>query len=134
LGNETETNSKPEDEAPIFQLHAGAGSKGWSSSLTKKKWTVRFAILSGRQGNQFSFRKNQINLGLGIIAIPRSKNRKPRIAHLTEETKGIVGRQMTRHLESPWLFPGTLQKSRHLNARWWYKKRFKSACERAGSE
>lgn len=124
---------KPEDEAPIFQYTLAQEAKLVEQLNEEEVDMFRLAILTGlRQGNQFSLRKDQINLGLGIIAIPRSKNRKPRIAHLAEETKEIVRRQMARHLESPWLFPGTLQKTRHLNARWWYKKRFKPACERAG--
>ena len=39
---------------------------------------------------------------------------------------------MARHLDSPWVFPGTVKKSRPLNPRWWYNRRFKPACVRAG--
>ncbi len=81
-----------------------------------------------------SCRKEQVNLGLGVIGVPTTKNRKPRIVHLSEEAKDILRRQMARHLESPWIFPGTMKKHRPLNARWWYNKRFRPACERAGIE
>jgi len=39
---------------------------------------------------------------------------------------------MARPMESPFLFPGTRDRRRSLNARWWCSKRFKPACERAG--
>ena len=44
---------------------------------------LRLAVLTGlRQANQLSLRKDQVNLGQGILAIPLTKNRKPRIVHL----------------------------------------------------
>ena len=67
-----------------------------------------------------------------MIAIPRTKNRRPRIVHLSEEGKEILRRQMARYLESPWVFPGTRNRQRPLHARWWYNKRFKPACAQAG--
>lgn len=94
---------------------------------------LRLAILTGmRRGNQFSLRKYQVNLGQGVILIPRTKNRRPRIIHLSEEGKEILRRQMARYLESPWIFPGRRNPDRPINPRWWYTSRFKPACKRAG--
>src|SRR5215475_13595359 len=89
---------------------------------------LRLAILTGmRRGNQFALRKDQVNLGQGVILIPRTKNRRPRIIHLSEETKEILRRQMARYLESPWIFPGRRNVQRPLNTHWWYSTRFKPA-------
>ena len=124
---------KPEEEAPIFQYSVEQEAKLIEQLNAEEIDLLRLAILSGlRQGNQFPLRKERINLGHGIILIPRTKNRKPRVVHLAEETKELVRRQMARHMESPFLFPGTRNSQRSLNARWWYSKRFKPACERAG--
>ena len=77
---------------------------------------LRLAVLTGlRQANQFSLRKDQVNLEQGILVIPLTENRKPRIVHLSEEAKGILRRRMARHLDSPWVFPGTVKQSRPPN-------------------
>lgn len=126
---------KPEDEAPIYQYSLEQEAKLIEQLNEEEVDMLRLAILTGmRQGNQFQLRKEQVNLGLGVIAIPRTKNRKPRIIHLSEEAKEILRRQMARYLESPWVFPGRRRrkKDRPLHARWWYQKRFKPACQRAG--
>ncbi len=124
---------KPEDEAPIYHYSPEQEAKLSEQLNDEEVDMLRLAILTGmRQGNQFHLRKDQVNLGLGVIAIPRTKNRRPRIVHLSEETKEILRRQMARHLESAWVFPGTRNKHRPLQARWWYAKRFKPACRRAG--
>jgi len=125
---------KPEDEAPITQYSLEQEARLIEQLNPEEVDMLRLAILTGlRRANQFHLRKDQVNLGQGLIAIPRTKNRRPRIIHLSEETKEILRRQMARYLESPWVFPGKRHKhSRPLNARWWYKTRFKPACERAG--
>ena len=93
---------KPEEEAPIFQYSVEQEAKLIEQLNAEEIDLLRLAILSGlRQGNQFPLRKERINLGHGIILIPRTKNRKPRVVHLAEETKELVRRQMARHMESP---------------------------------
>ncbi|WP_447603056.1 tyrosine-type recombinase/integrase [Nitrospira sp. Nam80] len=124
---------KPEDEAPIYQYSLEQEARLIEQLNEEEVDLLRLAILTGlRQGNQFTMRKDQVNLGMGVILIPRTKNRKPRIVHLSEETKEILRRQMARHLESPWVFPGTRCRQRPLDARWWYRTQFKPACRRAG--
>jgi integrase len=124
---------KPEDEAPIYQYSLEQEARLIEQLNEEEVDLLRLAILTGlRQGNQFQLRKNHINLGLGVIAIPRTKNRRLRIVHLSEEGKEILRRQMARHMETPWVFPGTRCRQRPLDARWWYRTRFKPACERAG--
>jgi integrase len=122
-----------EDEILPFQYSLEQEAKVMEQLNEEEVDLLRLAVLTGlRQNNQFRLRKEQANLGLGIVAIPTTKNRKPRIVHLSEEAKELLRRQMARHLESPWIFPGTVKKDRPLNARWWYNTRFKPACERAG--
>jgi hypothetical protein len=117
---------KSEDEPPIFQYTLAQEAQLVEQLNEEEVDCSASPTLTGlRQGNQFSLRKTQINLSLGIIAIPRTKNRKPRIAHR---------RQMARHLGIAVALFWDAAKNRHLNARWWYKKRFKSACERDGSK
>jgi integrase len=124
---------KPEDEAPIYQYSLEQEARLIEQLNEEEVDMLRLAILTGlRQGNQFHLRKEQVNLGMGVIAIPKTKNRRPRIVHLSEEAKEILRRQMARHLESPWVFPGTRRQERPLHARWWYRVRFKPACQRAG--
>lgn len=124
---------KPEDEAPIHQYSLEQEGRLVAELNDEERDMLRLAILSGlRRGNQFTIRKEQINLGQGLILIPRTKNRKPRVVHLSEEGKELIRRQMARHMSSPWLFPGWRHPERPLNARWWYTKRFKPACQRAG--
>jgi integrase len=121
----------PEDEAPIFHYSQDQEAALMKELDEEDVDMLRLAILSGlRQGNQFPLRKEQVNLGQGIILIPRTKNRRPRIVHLAEEGKEILRRQMARHLDSPWVFPGKRGK-RPLNPRWWYNTRFRPACQRA---
>lgn len=124
---------KPEDEAPITQYSLEQESRLIEQLDAEEVDMLRLAILTGmRRGNQFVLRKDQVNLGQGIIMIPRTKNRRPRIIHLSEETKEILRRQMARYLGSPWIYPGRRTPHRPLNARWWYTVRFKPACKRAG--
>lgn len=124
---------KPEDEAPITQYSLEQEAKLIAQLNPEEVDMLRLAILTGmRRGNQFAIRKEHVNLGQGVILIPTTKNRKPRIVHLSEETKEIMRRQMARSLDSPWLFPGRRNPDRPLNARWWYTSRFKPACKRAG--
>ena len=124
---------KPEDEPPITQYSLEQEAKLIEQLNPEEVDMLRLAILTGmRRGNQFALRKDQVNLGQGVILIPRTKNRRPRIIHLSEETKDILRRQMARYLESPWIFPGRRNPQRPLNTRWWYSTRFKPACQRAG--
>jgi len=124
---------KLEDEAPVVQYSLEQEANLITQLNPDEVDMLRLAILTGlRRGNQFALRKDHVNLGQGVILIPTSKNRKPRIVHLSEETKEIMRRQMARHLDSPWLYPGRRHPERPLNARWWYTSRFKPACQRAG--
>lgn len=124
---------KPEDEAPIAQYSLEQEARLIEQLNPEEVDMLRLAILTGmRRDNQFTLREDQVNLGQGVILIPRTKNRRPRIIHLSEEGKDILRRQMARYLESPWIFPGRRNPLRPLNTRWWYSKKFKPACKRAG--
>ncbi len=94
---------------------------------------LRLSILSGmRRANQFMLKKEHVNLAKGLILLASTKNRCPRVIHLAEEGKEILRRQMARHLDSLWIYPGKRNPQRTLNARWWYTSRFRPACKRAG--
>jgi integrase len=124
---------KPEDEAPAYQYSLEQEAAIAKELNEEEVDMVRLAVLTGlRQGEQCRSRKDHINLGLSIAIIPRAKNRKPRIVHLSEEAKEVLRRQMARHLESPWLYPGKRNPARPLNPRRWYTLRFKPACLKAG--
>ncbi len=115
---------KPEDEPLMFHYSLQQESKLMEQLNGEEVDMLRLAILTClRQANHFALRKDQINLDIGVLSIPVTKNRKPRIVHLSEEAKDILRRQMARHVGSPWLFPGRKCSGRHLNARWWYKAR-----------
>jgi integrase len=122
-----------EDESLPFQYSLEQEAKLMQYLNEQEVDLLRLAVLTGlRQGNLFALRKEQVNLGLGVLAIPLTKNRKPRIVHLAEEGKEILRRQMARSLDSPWIFPGTVKRQHHMNARWWYTTRFKPACVQVG--
>jgi integrase len=100
---------------------------------------LRLAIMTNmRQADQFTMRKEQIDFARRIITIPRPKNKKPRMVQLSVEAIDVLQRQIGKSpLDCPWVFPGTLRRGpdggyNPLNAQWYYKKRFKPACERAG--
>lgn len=125
----------PEDEAPTFQYSPEQEARLMEHLTAEEIDMLRLATLTGmRRGNQFQLRKEQINLGLGAIILPRTKTRKPRIVHLAEETKDILRRQMARSLDSPWLYPGVKDRQRPRNAQFWYTKRFKPALLAAGTQ
>lgn len=124
---------KPEDEAPAYQYSLEQEAAIAKELNEEEVDMVRLAVLTGlRQGEQFRLRKDHINLGMGIAIIPRAKNRKPRIVHLSEEAKEVLRRQIAGHLESPWLYPGKRHPERPLNPRRWYTMRFKPVCLKAG--
>lgn len=123
---------KPEDEAPITQYSLEQEARLIEQLNPEEVDMLRLALLTGmRRANQFSLLKSEVNLGQGVILIPTTKNRRPRIIHLSEEGKEILRRQMARNLDSPWIYPGKRNPERPLNARWWYTSRFKPACKRA---
>lgn len=101
-------------------------------------WFLLAVLTNLRQGNQFTLKKSQVLLDQQLIVIPRAKNQKPHFVHLSPPAVAILAKQMAKSpAEVPWVFPG----SRHrgpggtinpVNARWFYKKIFRPACERAG--
>src|SRR5688572_8650069 len=92
-----------EDEVLPFQYSLEQEGFLLQGILEEEVDLLRLAVLTGlRQNNQFLLRKEQVNLGIGVIGVPTTKNRKPRIVHLSEEAKDILRRQMARHLESTW--------------------------------
>lgn len=122
----------PEDEAPTFQYSPDQEAALITQLTDEEVDMLRLAALTGmRRGNQFLLRKDQINLGLGAIMLPRTKTRKSRIVHLSEEGKEILRRQWARYIDSPWLYPGR-KKERPRDADTWYRKRFKPALLAAG--
>lgn len=99
----------------------------------------RLAILTNmRQKDQFSLRREQVFLDRKIIVIPRPKNKKPRIVHLSDESVRILSGQLAQvPAHVPWVFPGSRRRGvassiNPINARWWYKTHFIPACRRAG--
>lgn len=94
---------------------------------------IGFAVLSGlRQHEQFSLPKAAVDLDRGLVTIARTKNRKPRILQLSQVEQEILRRQIARHPTSPWLYPGVRRKGVHLDARWFYRVRFRPAVQAAG--
>lgn len=74
---------KLEDEAPVVQYSLEQEAKLIAQLNLEEVDMLRLAILTGmRRGNQFAIRKEHVNLGQGVILIPTTKNRKPRIVHL----------------------------------------------------
>src|SRR5215831_679401 len=121
-----------EDEAPTFQYSPDQEARLMEHLTDEEIDMLRLAALTGmRRGNQFTLRKDQINLGIGAIILPRTKTRKSRIVHLSEETKEILRRQMARYIDSPYLYPGREQQ-KPRDADTWYRKRFKPALVAAG--
>lgn len=82
---------------------------------------LRLAILTGlRQANQFSLCKEWVDLEAGIVLVPQTKNRQPRVVLLSQEAAEILRAQMARHPDSPWVFLGFRRTQQPLNPRWYY--------------
>jgi len=104
-----------EDEAPTFQYSPDQEARLMEHLTDEEIDMLRLAALTGmRRGNQFTLRKDQINLGIGAIILPRTKTRKSRIVHLSEETKEILRRRWLA-ISIPHTFTrGAISKSRGM--------------------
>lgn len=95
-------------------------------------WFILAVLTNLRQGNQFALRKSQVLLDQQLIVIPKAKNKKPHFVHLSDRAVAILSAQMAKSpTDCPWVYPGSRHRG-HVNARWFYKKIFRPACERAG--
>lgn len=124
---------KLEAEAPITQYSLEQEAALIAQLNPEGADMLRLSLLTGmRRANQFLLKKEHVNIAKGLILLASTKNRRPRVIHLSSEGKEILRRQMARHLDSPWIYPGTRNPQRPLNIRWWYSSKFKPACRRAG--
>ena len=122
----------PEPEAPIHQYSAEQET-ALLKELGRYGPYVRFAILTGlRQAEQFGIEKAWIHWEAGLIQIPTSKTRRPRIVLLTEEVRAIVHQLCCEHPMSRYVFPSPRFQDRPMNPGAFYRKIFRPACEKVG--
>jgi integrase len=94
---------------------------------------VEVAMNTGlRQGRQFALRWAHVDLGKGVIRIPKSKNRDPYVVPLNDTVKRIRRRRL-RLLHSPWVFPNA-SGNNHLDAHNFVRRVFDPSVEKAGIE
>jgi integrase len=92
---------------------------------------VAFAIETGlRREEQFRLRWDQVDLEVGILALPLPKGGKSRYVPLSEQAKAIL-RSLDTFLHSPWVFPG-VNPSRPMDSRAFLRRAFEPALRRAG--
>ncbi len=94
---------------------------------------ARLAILTGmRREEQFSLRWADIDLGRGLITLPRTKAGEVQFVHLNEEAKSIM-RSLIPGNKSIWMFPSQNPDS-YIDPRHFYARIYRKALKQAGLE
>lgn len=93
---------------------------------------VDFALHTGlRQTEQFKLEWSRVDLARKFILIHQTKAGKERVVPLNKTALDILGRQATRFVGSPWVFPAPNDLSTARNGPNFYKRTLKAACEKA---
>ena len=94
---------------------------------------ARLAILTGmRQAEQFSLKWAQVDLGRGLVTLPKTKAGDVQYVRLNDEARQIL-QDLTIGNRSIWVFPSETQET-HLDPRNFYGRVWIPAVQRAGIE
>jgi integrase len=94
---------------------------------------ARLAILTGmRQAEQFSLKWAQVDLGRGLVTLPKTKAGELQYVRLNDEARQIL-QELTIGNRSIWVFPSETQET-HLDPRNFYERIWIPAVQRAGIE